>query len=193
MLRALGAALLSPWSALSGLLAGLSVFLLIVWLPNLDLIWSVVSGGSMSTSGKAAFLWSSLGAIDTNFTTLGASLTVAVAVLLDLNVAVAVRYARRRAAEARAGGAALGGVTLALVGVGCSSCGAIVLSSLLGAGAAASFVASLPLGGQELSIASVAALAATLVVTLRKASRPVICAAGPRGALGRASAPFSGR
>ena len=179
MLRTLAAAVLSPWSALPGLAAGLGIFALVVWLPNLSLIWGVVTGGSMSLSGKAAFLWSSLGAIGTNFTTLGASLTIAVAVLLGLDVAVAARYLRQRAAEARAGGAALGGVTLALLGAGCSSCGAIALSSLLGAGAAASFTASLPLGGQELSLASVAVLAAILVSTLRKASRPLVCAVEP--------------
>ena len=192
MLHTLAAALLSPWSALPGLFAGLATFALIVWLPNLSLIWSVVTGGSMSFSGKAGFLWSSLGAIGTNFTTLAASLTVTVAILLGLNVAVAARYIRQRASEAHAGGAALGGVTLALLGVGCSSCGAIALSSLLGAGAAASFTASLPLGGQELSIASVAVLAAILLSTLRKASRPVLCAVEPPRPRGRESAPLSG-
>lgn len=179
MLHTVGAALISPRSMLPGALAGCGLFALIVWLPNLSLIWNVTTGGSMSLPGKAGFLWSSLGAIGTNFTTLGASLTIAVAVLFGLNVAVAVRYSRLRAAEARAGGAALGGVTLALLGVGCSSCGAVALSSLLGAGAASSFTASLPLGGQELAIASVAALAATLLLTVRSASRPALCAVEP--------------
>jgi len=176
MMRAIRDALRSPWSLAIGLVAALGVFLLSVWLPNLGVIWRVLTSGSFSPGEKIAFLWESLGAIRTNFTALGAWLTGAIAILFGLNVAVAVRYLRRRAAEARAGGAALGGVIAALVGAGCSSCGAIVLSTLFGAGATASFVARLPLGGEEFSILSVLILAATLLVTARKASQSPVCA-----------------
>ena len=176
MLRALWDALRAPWSLAAGLACGLAVFALTVWLPNLGLIWGVVSSGSMSLGDKAGFLWDSLGAIHTNFTPLGAWLTVAAAALFGLNVAVAVHYVRLRAAEARVGGAALGGIVLALTGAGCSSCGAIVLSTLFGAGASASFVASLPLRGEEFSIGSVLVLAVTVAVTARLAARSQACA-----------------
>jgi hypothetical protein len=182
MLRAIRDALRAPWSLAAGIAAGLAVFVLTVWLPNLGLIWSVVTSGSMSLAGKAGFLWDSLGAIHTNFTPLGAWLTIAAAVLFGLNVAVALHYVRRRAAEARAGGAALGGLVLALTGAGCSSCGAIVLSTLFGVGASASFVARLPLRGEEFAIASVLVLAATLMVTARLASRSEACAIEPPSA-----------
>jgi hypothetical protein len=147
VVRVVVSALRSPLSLAAGVVAGVGVFLLIVWLPNLGLIWDVVTGGSMSIGQKAGFLWDSLGAINTNFTGLGATLTIAVAMLFGLNVAVAVRYVRDRVAEVRAGGGAAlgGGVLVALAGAGCSSCGAVVLSTLFGAGATGSFIASLPL------------------------------------------------
>lgn len=178
MLRTVGLALRSPSSALAGLGAALAVFLLIVWLPNLGLIWSVVTSGTMSIADKAGFLWDSLGAIRTSFTSLGAALTVAVAALFGLNVAVALHHVRERAAEARAGGTGLG-VALALVGAGCSSCGAVVLSTLLGAGATSSFAATLPLHGDELSLLSAVVLAATLALTVRSTSRAGSCAIDP--------------
>jgi hypothetical protein len=82
MLRTLTAALLSPWSALPGLVAGLATFALIVWLPNLSLIWSVATGDSMSLAAKG-WLPLELARRDRRqLTTLAASLTVAVAVLL---------------------------------------------------------------------------------------------------------------
>lgn len=180
MLRTIGVALRSSWPALLGLAACAGVLLLAIWLPNLELIWGVITSGSMAPLAKAGFLWSSLGAIQTNFTTTGAWLTAAVAVLAGLNVTVAARYVAQRAAAARAGGAGLGGILLALIGAGCSSCGAVVLSALLGTGAAATAVARLPLGGQEFTILSVVVLAATLAVTARKASRPAACPPGPR-------------
>lgn len=175
MLRVTGEALRSPLSVAAGLLAGLAVFLLIVWLPNLGLIWSVVSSSSMSLPDKAAFLWDSLGVLATGFTTLGAVLSVAVALLFSLNVAVAVHFVRGRAAEARAGGAGLAGVAVALVGAGCSSCGAVLLSTLIGAGATSSFVAGLPLHGDEISLLSVIVLAASLALITRKASQAGAC------------------
>lgn len=150
------------------------MFLLIVWLPNLGLIARVVTS-DMSAGEKAVFLWGSAGAISTTFTTLGAWLTGSVALLFGLNVAVTIHYLRQRAIEARAGGAALGGVVVALIGAGCSSCGAIVLSTIVGAGAAGSFVGGLPLRGDEFGIVSVLILAATLVLTARRASRPITC------------------
>jgi hypothetical protein len=175
MLRAISDAVRSPWSLAIGLVAAFGLFLVSVWLPNLSLISRVITSDRLTLGGKAAFMWESLAAIQTNFTTLGAWLVGAVAVLFGLNAAVAIHYLRRRAAEARAGGAALGGIIVAVIGAGCSSCGAIVLSTLLGAGASAAFVARLPLGGAEFSFLAVVILGATLLVTAHKASQAAVC------------------
>lgn len=176
MLRSIGDLLRSPASLAVTFAVALPLFLLVVWLPNLGLIFSVVTSGGMSAGEKVGFLWSSLGAIRTNFTAIGAWSAGAIAALFGLNVALAARYIRRRVGLARMGGAGLGGMLVALVGVGCSACGAVVLSTLLGAGAAASFVTVLPLRGEELSILSVLVLTATLLVTARKAAQPAVCA-----------------
>lgn len=165
----------SPLAAGVGLAAGVAVFLLQVWLPNLGLIWSVVTSGTMPVGERAGFLWDSLGAIHTNFTPLGAWLAGAVSLLFGLNTAVTVRYLRRRLALGATGGLGLAGLIVALVGVGCSACGAIVLSFLVGTTATASFVGTLPLGGNELDFLAVAVLAATFVISLRKLAAPMVC------------------
>lgn len=164
----------SGWSLLFVLTGGLVVFALQVWLPNLGLVWSVITSGTMSFGDKAGFLWASLGAIGTNFTTLGAWLAGLVSLLFGLNLAFTVYYLRRGLA-ARASGFGAMGVFAAAVGVGCSSCGAVVLSFLLGTGATASVVGLLPLAGQEFNLLAVAVLTAGLGFTIHRLTQPDLC------------------
>lgn len=175
MWGAIGRVLRSPASLALLVSTALGVFLLQVWLPDLGLIWHVVTSGAFSPGGKVGFLWDSVGAIRTNFTVLGAWLAVAVSLLFGLSAALTVRYVRERLAIRDVSGMGVAGLLAALVGVGCSACGAVVLSALVGATATASFVGLLPLRGQEFSLLSVAILAAAVVVTARKLAEPVAC------------------
>lgn len=166
----------SPVAVTVGAVAAVAVFLFQVWLPNLGLIWSVVTSEVMSPSDKVGFLWDSLGAIRTNFSVLGAWLAGTVSLLFGLNAAVVLHDVRRRVSLGATAGAGAAGLVAAVLGVGCSACGAVVLSFLIGTTATASFVGLLPLRGQELNLLSVAVLAATFVVAVRKLTRPVVCA-----------------
>lgn len=172
---------LRSWSSLAiAASAAGAAFLVQVWLPNLGLIWSTVTDGDVTILAKASLLWASLGAIGTNFTPLGASLAVAISVLFGLNVAFTFRYVRDRLAAREVSSLGVAGLVAAVLGVGCASCGAVVLSFLLGTTTAASLVALLPLGGQEFNLLAVAVLLVALVVTTRNLTRPVACAWPPR-------------
>lgn len=105
----------------------------------------------------------------------GAVLAVTVALLFGLNVAFTVHFVRRWLADRQATGLGVTGLLAAVFGVGCASCGAVVLSFLVGTGAAASMVGVLPLGGHEFNLLAVAALAAALAVTVRKLAHPDAC------------------
>lgn len=171
-LRMLG----SRRSLLLAATSALVVFALQVWLPNLGLIWSVVVSGSLAPIDKVGFLWASLGAIGTNFTLLGASLAVVVSLLFGLNVALTVAYFRVSLDNRSVGALSMAGLLAAVVGVGCSACGAVVLSALVGVTATAAVVARLPLGGQELNLLAVLILVASVAFTARRLSQPVVCA-----------------
>lgn len=173
--RQIAATLRSPLDVLPGIAAAAGLLALSVWLPNLSLIWRTAVHSHLSIAGRLRFLWSSLGALATNFTRLEATLTVAVCVLFGLTVAVTARALRRRTVEGSAGGLGVAGAVVGLLGAGCSTCGAVLLSSLVGAGASASFVATLPLHGLELPIASLLLLAAALLLTARSAARSAVC------------------
>ncbi|HZD74191.1 MAG TPA: hypothetical protein VE776_09970 [Actinomycetota bacterium] len=171
----IGATLRSPLEVLLGIAAAGGLLALAVWLPNLGLLWHLTISGRLSLAGRLHLLWSSLGALATNFTPLQAALTVAVCLLFGLTMAVTGHGLRWRTAG-QAGGLGVAGAAVGLLGAGCSACGAVLLSSLLGAGVSAGFVATLPLHGLEFPIASLLLLAAALVLTARSAARPAACA-----------------
>ena len=174
-LRPIGQVLRSPlWVSVAAVTA-LGTLLLSVWLPNLGLIAHVITTGDRPLGDKVRFLWASLGAIATTFTRAQASLTVAIALLFGLDVAVMLRTVRLRARERSVAGMSLAGITVGLFGVGCSACGAVVLSALLGAGTTAALVRALPLRGLEFGIAGVLVLIAALAVTARQAARLDTC------------------
>ena len=166
---------LSPaYLSLALLLAAL-VFVFSVWLPNLGLIREIVFSPRLTVLNKASFLWHSLGAIATNFSVLSATLVVFISVLFGLNIALTVVYFRRRIALQKAGGMSVVGMLAGLIGIGCASCGSVLLSTFLGVGATAAFTGFLPLGGQEFSILGVVILVGSLYVTAKKLSDPLVC------------------
>ena len=174
--RQIAATLRSPLALATAIAAAGGLLVFSIWLPNLGLIWQVAVRSHLSIAARLRFLWDSLGALATNFTPLEAALTVAVGVLFGLTVAVTVRTLRTRTAPGSGGGLGVAGAAVGLLGVGCSSCGAVLLSSLVGAGASASFVATLPLHGLELPIASLLLLGAALLLTAASAARSAACA-----------------
>lgn len=175
VIKMLGKIFRSPGYLLVTLFSASAVFVISIWLPNFGLMKSVIFSESISFFDKFIFLWNSLGAIQTNFTSFAAFMLIAVSILLGVNMSMVVYYFRKRIAFQKASGGGIVGVLLGLVGVGCASCGSIVLSSLIGVGAAASFVGFLPLKGQEFSILSIIVLLFALYITAKKASDPLVC------------------
>jgi len=165
----------SPKYLTLALFVAVTVFLFSIWLPNLGLIRVVIFSPDFTFLKKALFLWDSLGAISTNFSLLTASFTLFISVLFGLNISLAVYYFKKRITFQKAGGISIAGMLVGLIGVGCASCGAIVLSTLLGVGAAAAVTGILPFGGQEFSMLSIIILLGALYITAKKATDTLVC------------------
>ena len=140
--------LCSPKYMAFALILAILVFVFSVWLPNLELIRSIVFSSNTAFVDKIVFLWNSLGAITTNFNPLSATLLVVISVLFGLNISLTVHYFKRRITFQKAGGMSIAGMLAGLIGIGCASCGSVILSTFLGVGAAAAFTGFLPFGGQ---------------------------------------------
>ncbi|MBA3732957.1 hypothetical protein H0W91_01110 [Patescibacteria group bacterium] len=165
----------TPLYALISLIFTVLIFLFSVWFPNLSLVGEVVFSHNFTLLGKINFLWSSLGAIATNFSMLSAFLLIIISLLFGLNMAVTIYYFKKRIAFQKANGMSIPGMLSGLIGIGCASCGSVVLSTFLGVGAAASFTGLLPFKGQEFSFLSIIILIVALYITGKKMSDPLVC------------------
>ena len=156
---------------------GFTAFAFAVWLPNLHLIWQTFANTGASLSEKIKLLINLLGGIGTNFSLFSASYTVAIAILLGIDIAMVVYYARKRnTLERKSITTSIGAIASGAFGIGCAACGSVILSMFLGA---ASFLAYLPLRGGEFGILSVILLTASLFLISRKIAEPLTCNTKP--------------
>ncbi|MBI4158543.1 MAG: hypothetical protein HY505_02930 [Candidatus Yanofskybacteria bacterium] len=155
------------------IILALAVFVFAVWLPNIGLI----------TGFKIAV--NLLGGISTNFSTLSATYTIAIAILFGINIAMVVYLVRKRrlglAPTLRSGQAGggmavgFGGIASGALGIGCAACGSFILTTTLSFFGVAGALAILPLRGGEFGILSVVLLIISLIIISDKIVQPLIC------------------
>ncbi len=151
------------------------LLLLTVWLSIRDLIFWAVTSDALSVGDKLSILTASLGTFRTNFTVISQIVSVIVSLLAGINVALLIHYFRKRIKVQRESGISIFGIILGMLGVGCSACGSIVLSSLLGLTTAASLLNILPLRGSEFGLLSIGLLLWSIYYTAKKANDPFWC------------------
>ncbi len=157
------------------LIVSASVLLFAIWLPNLSFIRSTIVSNIYTLQQKFSLLISSLGALQTNFTTLSETLTIIVALLFGLNIALLIYYLKKRIRLQRSSGLGVIGIISGLIGVGCASCGSVILSSIFGLGATAGFIGVLPLKGQEFGLLSIAIILFSIFLLAKKIQDPNSC------------------
>ncbi|MBI2004970.1 hypothetical protein HYS79_02305 [Patescibacteria group bacterium] len=166
--------------ALAAVLAGL-VFAFATWLPNLKLINEIAFNSPASITEKIILLYSLLGSIQTNFSTVSAGYTIAIAVLFGINTALLAYYLRTgRAALSGSGatlsaGGSVGGLVSGVFGIGCAACGTFLFTSTLALFGAGGLLALLPFGGEEFGFLGVGLLAYSTYVTAKKITEPLVC------------------
>lgn len=172
-----------PGYGILALAVAVAFLVFTIWMPNLSFITTTLTASRFSLPEKAGILWASLAALSTNFTPLSRTVTITLALLLGVDIALVVFYLRTRVRLDRAAGMGIGGVIAGLLGVGCASCGTVILSSVLGAGAAAGFLNLLPLQGQEFGFLGIALMLGGIAITARKIEQPLTCAIPKRRAV----------
>ena len=167
--------LLHPKYAALATIVALSLVVFAAWLPNLRLINASLLSSSLTIGQKITLLASLLGSLETNFTTSSRSLLIASAVLMGIQVALATYYIRQTARLQQDMGVSFIAMSLSLLGLGCASCGSVLLATLFGFGAMTNIVRLLPFKGQEFSILGLAILVFATWHTVRKINQPIVC------------------
>ncbi|OGN14418.1 MAG: hypothetical protein A3J47_03190 [Candidatus Yanofskybacteria bacterium RIFCSPHIGHO2_02_FULL_43_22] len=162
--------------AIASILA-LAVFVFAVWLPNIGLITDIFGNSSTLLALKLKIAVNLLGGISTNFSTLSATYTVAIAILFGINIAMVVYLVRKRRSELAGGGmaAGVGGIASGALGIGCAACGSFILSATFSSLGAVGVLAILPLRGGEFGILSVILPMFSLILISKKIAAPPTC------------------
>ncbi|MEK7134244.1 MAG: hypothetical protein AAB805_00045 [Patescibacteria group bacterium] len=152
-------------------------FSLAVWLPNARLLFTVAASEDASLFETLAFAFHLLLSITTNFTVLSATYTIAIALLIGANTACIIYVFRRQKSMVPKTGAVAGffGVASGILGVGCTACGTLILTSALATFGGAGALAFLPLRGGEFGIAGVFLLFVSLFFLAKQITSPLLC------------------
>lgn len=159
------------------LTVGVALLLLLTaaWLPNASFLWYVFTGSAFSLSTKFGLIGSSFSILMLNTTPLRFALTILLVILAGLNVSLLTYHLKQRIALGRAAGASVAGTLIGLVGVGCASCGSVILTSLIGWGATAGFLKFLPWRGAEFGLLGSTLLLISMWLTAKKITDPEAC------------------
>ena len=164
-----------PTYVLMALAVSFLVFLAAVWMSNWELLRIVLFSDSFPLKSKLMIVLTSMGGIMTNFTPAARTVTLLVAVLFGVNVAMVIHYFRHCFVIDRSSGAGAIGVVFGMLGIGCSSCGSVALSAVFGTAFTAGVAGFLPLGGLEFGIFGIFMLILSIYLTAKKISRPDMC------------------
>lgn len=144
-------------------------------LMNYSLLKFVAASGFFDTEAKLRIFMASLGSFHTRISVPEQIMTVVTALLAGINVSVLAHYFKRRIPLQKAMGVSTVGILGSFLGIGCASCGSVLLISLLGLSAAGGFIRLLPLRGMEFGIVSILILLSSLFFVARKIESPLVC------------------
>lgn len=107
---------------------------------------------------RITLLLGSVQAIPLNTTGEGITFILIISILTGINIALLTYFFRTRSQAS--GGSALGfaGMLSGILGIGCASCGSVLLSSVIGLSASWAVIGFLPLRGAEFSLLAIALL-----------------------------------
>lgn len=149
-------------------------------LPNASLVWQVISLETVSIWSKLVFIASLYGSIWTNFTLTSAFYTLLLLVMFSINTCLFLFYIRRMQKVTKGHGRLKAGSTLGLVsgafGIGCATCGSVILTGLAASLGATGLLVALPLKGGEMAVVGILLLAWTIHYLSKKINDPFVCA-----------------
>jgi hypothetical protein len=151
------------------------IFYVSLWLSNFSLFFAILGFDSLSVWQKLLFVFSSWEILVTNYTLFNRLVILILAILSGINFALLVYYFRKRFRLELASGASIVSVVVGFLGVGCASCGSVILSSVFGYAATAGFLGILPFRGTEFSFLGIAGLLISIYLIAKKIKAPLVC------------------
>ncbi len=153
-----------------------SVFLLfIILVQNLVNLNNIFSSPLLNFSDKLNSFFVSFLSFFTNYNLLGQISIIVMALLMGINIVLVKEYWKRQYNLKRHTATSSIGLLIGLLGVGCASCGGVLLTLIFGTGATTFLATKFPLGGLEISFISILIILASNYFVLKKLSEPNVC------------------
>lgn len=159
------------------LLFSIFVFWIIVnaLIINKGAVGLVITTDYIKFSSKVSILWHSFLNTWVLISTMEKIFLLIIAILVGYSITILSFYIKRRITGGAYDGKSFFGILVSLLGVGCASCGSVILSSLLGLSAAGAVIGFLPLNGIEFLIISIALLCWSIYNVSKKIQNPALC------------------
>lgn len=101
--------------------------------------------------------------------------TIIIVILAGISVSMLIFFIKHKIKKGYESGLSLLGIVLSFFGVGCASCGAVILSSFLGLSASVAILGFLPLHGVEFLIGAIVLLFWSIYNLSKKIQNPDLC------------------
>lgn len=137
------------------------VFLVAVWLPNWRFLWHLTSSPDFSSEQKISLLTTTVSSFQSNFSPLSGAIVVVIASEIGVYVALLARTSVRS-------GVGFLGMVAGFFGIGCASCGSVILTSLVGLATATAFLGWLPFRGREFGFLAIGLLGLAIFFLIGK-------------------------
>lgn len=152
----------------------LAILIFFAWTPNRELLWETLRSPSIHPYLKRKLFWGITGSLFTNLHLFDLVMLVVSASLAGLQTALVVAHVRCKVRMGQVAGLSLIGTLSSLLGVGCSACGSVLLTGILGVSGAA-LLQKLPFKGMELGLLGIAVLALSIAVTTQLLHKTKSC------------------
>ena len=167
-----------PRYSLVAIFTAFFILTLAVWLRNFRFLATVIRSPLFPPVAKFRIFFAGFGALATNYSFASAFCIAHLAALTGIYIGILLFYYANRARAGKALGIGTLGTIFGFLGIGCSACGSLLISSLVGLGATAGFLSILPLQGLEFGIVSSALLVFSIYTLAKKIDEPVSCRVG---------------
>ncbi len=175
LIKSLKVVFIRPSYIILALAFSFLIFLVSIWLPSWESIKFFIISDFFSIGVKIKILAGTLGLIKTNFNLVSAMIVIALSILSGINMAMFIFYLKRRITLQKSANLGFIGIVSGLLGVGCASCGSVVLSTIIGLSATTSFIGILPFGGHEFGILGLAVIILSIYLIGKKIPNPLLC------------------
>jgi len=155
-----------PRYGMLGLGVATVIMIIFSWLPN----W-----GLIQQTANPRLMIALIGSLLTNYHTLDLVMLLSSALLAGLQTAMVMAHLSLKVKVGQEAGLSVVGIVSSLLGVGCASCGSILITSLFGIGTTGVIAQYLPLGGMEFGLVGIVILVVMIMMTAKKLHEAKFC------------------